>query len=111
MQSVPSLPVDPGLRLMVVMACIGILSLVIGVIRGAVKRDSQTQKSAGGPLLTLMIILSFGRKIAPAHPILMSSIVLWCAVGAHRSQGFTRWATGSGGAGLASAYLTGLLLF
>jgi len=96
---------------MVVMACIGILSLLVGVIRGALKRNTQTLKTAGGPLLALMIVLSFGRKIAPAHPVLMAGIVLWCAVGARRSQGFTRWATAIGGAGLASAYLTGLLLF
>jgi len=111
MQATPSLPADPGLRLMVVMACIGILALIIGTVGAAIKKDTAALKAVGGPLLALSIILSFGRQIAPAHPFLMASIVLWCAHSARRCHGLTRWSAAMGGLGLATAYVTGLLLF
>jgi len=96
---------------MVVMACVAILALITGTVGAAIKRDWAALRSVGGPLLTLSIILSFGRQIAPAHPFLMAGIVVWCGFSARRTQGLTRWSSALGGLGLAAAYMTGLLLF
>ena len=96
---------------MVVMACIAIVALITGTVGAAINRDPTALKAVGGPLLTLSIILRFGRQIAPAHPFLMAGIVVWCGFSARRTQGLTRGTSALGGLGLAAAYITGLLLF
>ena len=112
MQSVPSLPADPGLQIMIILASAGILALVSGTIGAAIRRNTAALKALGAPLLTLMLVLAMGRTIAGAHLPLMGAIVLWIAwnahhttVGAYKVCGFI------GAAGLAGSLISGLLLF
>jgi len=111
MQSVPSLPADPGLRIMVTLACIGLLALLTGTIGAIVGRDKDAGVRIGGPLLILLIVVSLGRRMASVHLPLMSLIVVWIGWNVGRLTGRYRVCAAVGALGLAGALISGVVLF
>jgi len=111
MQSIPSLPGDPGLKAMVLLASVGILSLAAGIIRAAAHRDWAEFRALGGPLFCLCAILAFGRRVADFHLPLMGGVIIAIAWNARSFSGPYRLAAIVGVAGLSGALCAGLLLF
>jgi hypothetical protein len=111
MQSVPSFPADPGLRIMVTLACVGLFALLTGTIGAIVGHDKDAGVRIGGPLFVLLIVVSLGRKMASIHLPLMSFIVIWIAWNASKLTGRYRVCAAAGALGLAGALISGVVLF
>jgi hypothetical protein len=111
MQSIPSLPGDPGLKAMVVLASIGILSLVAGILGATIRRDWVEFRALGGPILGLVAILAFGRRLAGFHLPLMGGVIIALAWYTRRLSGPYRVSAIAGISGLAGALCAALLLF
>jgi hypothetical protein len=111
MESIPALPADPGLRVMVIFACLGIASLTAGTVHGAIRRDGTQLRALGGPLLLLMITLGVGQKAQDFHVFIMAAITALTAWGIQHQQGFGRWSSIAAAFGLGGAVCCALLLF
>ncbi len=96
---------------MIILACVGILSLVLGTAGAAFRRDRTALKALGGPLVGLIVILAMGRTIAGAHLPLMGSIVLWAAWTSQTTARPFNYFGIVAAAGLGSALIAGLFLF
>ena len=111
MQSVPALPADPGLRTMVIFACIGMMALITGTLVGAVRKDRSLLRTAGIPLLLLTITLALGKRAQGFHVYIMASIAALTAWGAYKQKTGGRWFPLVGAIGLSGAVCCALLLF
>jgi hypothetical protein len=111
MQSIPSLPSDPGLLFMVLCACVGILSLLTGSTIAMVAKRWAELKAIATPLLALALTLAIGRVLQGFHLPIMCTIVGLAAWSTTRTTGKIRMAAILGTAGLSSAILTAVLLF
>ncbi len=111
MQSLPSLPRDPGLLFMVLCACTGIIGLTGGCIYSAVSRRWAEFRAMGAPLLALSLTLAMGRTLQGYHLPIMASIVALAGWSITRTRGRARWFASVGTAGMACAIITAVLLF
>jgi hypothetical protein len=111
MQSIPSLPSDPGLLFMVLSACVGILSLLTGSIIAMVHKRWLELRFIASPLVVLSIILTIGQALQGFHLPIMCTIATLAAWSTTKTSGKTRMFAFMGTAGLASAILTAVLLF
>jgi len=111
MQSIPSLPGDPGLKVMVILASIGILGLAAGFFRALARKDWTEMRALGGPLLCLGIVLALGRQIADLHLPLMGGIILAIAWNSRTLTGPYRALAIASILGLSGALCAALFLF
>ena len=111
MQSIPSLPGDPGLKAMVLLASIGILSLAVGILRATTRRDWVEFRALGGPLLCLCAILALGRRAADLHLPLMAGVIIAIAWNTRSFSGPYRACAIAGIVGLSGSLCAALLLF
>jgi hypothetical protein len=111
MQSIPALPADPGLRLMVLFACLGITSLAAGTLHGAIRRDRDQLQALGGPLLLLIITLGLGQQAQGFHIFIMATITILIGWATQHQKGFGRSAAIGAAIGIGGSVCCALLLF